>query len=130
MDLKELLRLAARYPRLSMPSHWRFVVVQIHALKAALRRGVRPTAADSSPQRSLLYSDMVDALDRMPDFPAILAAATSAMPGSAPRDLRQPVQRPSAAWGQARANIALGYLLHEHAESKITRPLHGFQPGR
>ena len=65
-DLTELLRLAGRAPSAFNAQPWRFVVVQDAALKADLA-----TAASGqqqvlrAPATIVLYSDMVDAPDRL-----------------------------------------------------------------
>ena len=67
-DLTELLRLAARAPSAFNAQPWRFVVVQDPALKAALSAAAYGQQQIlRAPATIVLYSDMVDALDRMPD---------------------------------------------------------------
>ena len=131
-DLTELLRLAARAPSAFNAQPWRFVVVQDAALKSELAAAAYgQQQIIRAPATIVLYSDMVDALDRMPE----------SMHPDMPQDKRdagvesfratfanQSVDERET-WGQGQANIALGYLLLL-AESKgyATSPMLGFQP--
>lgn len=131
-DLMELLRLASRAPSAFNAQPWRFIIVQNPALKAELSAAAYGQQQIlRAPATIVLYSDMVDALKRMPE----------SMHPDMPQDkrdagvesFRATFAGQSAAeretWGQAQANIALGYLLLL-AESKgyATSPMLGFQP--
>ena len=131
-DLTELLRLAARAPSAFNVQPWRFVVVQNPSLKAELSAAAfNQQQIIRAPATIVIYSDMVDALERMPE----------SMHPDMPQDQRDAgvasfrtrFANQSAAeretWGEAQSNIALGYLLLL-AESKgyATSPMLGFQP--
>lgn len=131
-DVRELLRLAGRAPSAYNAQPWRFVVVQDAELKARLAEaayGQRQVAA--APAVIVLYSDMVDALERMPesfhpDLPQDQRdAGVAGFRGTFVN--QSPEQR--EVWGNAQSNIALGYLLLL-AESLgyATSPMLGFEP--
>ena len=131
-DLRELLRLAGRAPSAFNAQPWRFVVVQDAALKtrlAAAANGQQQVLR--APATIVMYSDMLSALERMPE----------SMHPDMPQDKRDAgvdnfratftiqsvAEREN--WGVAQCNIALGYLLLL-AESMgyATSPMLGFQP--
>ncbi len=133
-ELQELLRLAARAPSAFNAQPWRFVVVQDAELKTAL------TAAAYGQQQILrapativLYSDMVSALERMPEamHPDMPADKRDAGVASFRGTFANQTADERETWGQHQANIALGYLLLL-AESKgyATSPMLGFQPDK
>ena len=131
-DLTELLRLAARAPSAFNAQPWRFVVVQDAALKAALAAAAYgQQQIVRAPATIVLYSDMVDALDRMPDsmHPDMPQDKRDAGVESFRATFANQSEADRETWGQAQANIALGYLLLL-AESKgyATSPMLGFQP--
>ena len=131
-DLTELLRLAARAPSAFNAQPWRFVVVQEPALKAALSAAAyNQQQILRAPAIIVLYSDMVDALDRMPDsmHPDMPQDKRDAGVESFRATFANQSEAERETWGQAQANIALGYLLLL-AESKgyATSPMIGFQP--
>ena len=131
-DLRELLRLAGRAPSAFNAQPWRFVVVQDAALKASLAAAAYgQQQIVRAPATIVMYSDMQDALARMPE----------SMHPDLPRDKRdagvasfratftkQSVEEREN-WGAAQSNIALGYLLLL-AESMgyATSPMLGFEP--
>lgn len=133
-DLQELLRLAGRAPSAFNAQPWRFVVVQDPALKAGLAAAAYGQQQIlRAPATIVLYSDMIDALARMPE----------SMHPDMPEDKRDagvksfrdmfagPSEAERETWGQGQANIALGYLLLL-AESKgyATSPMLGFEPAK
>ena len=130
--LTELLRLAARAPSAFNAQPWRFVVVQDPALKAALSAAAYGQQQIlRAPATIVLYSDMVDALDRMPDsmHPDLPQDKRDAGVESFRATFANQSEAERETWGQAQANIALGYLLLL-ADSKgyATSPMLGFQP--
>lgn len=131
-DLTELLRLAARAPSAFNAQPWRFVVVQDPALKAALAAAAYGQQQIlRAPATIVLYSDMVAALDRMPDsmHPDMPQDKRDAGVESFRATFASQSEAERETWGLAQANIALGYLLLL-AESKgyATSPMLGFQP--
>jgi nitroreductase len=133
-DLKELVQLAARAPSAYNAQPWRFVIVQDSNLKnqlAAAAYGQLQVA--SAPAVIVLYSDMEDALARMPesvhpDLPADKrdAGVVSFRAGFEGQSVEQ-----RETWGAMQSNIALGYLLLL-AESRGygTSPMLGFDAER
>lgn len=131
-DLRELLRLAGRAPSAYNAQPWRFVVVQDAALRtklAAAAYGQQQVLR--APATIVLYSDMIDALDKMPE---------SMHPGM-PEDKRVEgvasfratfagqSEAEREAWGNAQSNIALGYLLLlAETMGYATSPMLGFDP--
>lgn len=131
-DLTELLRLAARAPSAFNAQPWRFVVVQDPALKAALSSAAYGQQQIlRAPATIVLYSDMVAALDRMPEsmHPDMPQDKRDAGVESFRATFANQSEAERETWGLAQANIALGYLLLL-AESKgyATSPMLGFQP--
>lgn len=131
-DLRELLRLAGRAPSAYNVQPWRFVVVQDTDLKARLAAAAYgQQQIVRAPATIVMYSDMQNALERMPE----------SMHPDMPHDQRdagvesfratftnQSVEERES-WGVGQSNIALGYLLLL-AESKgyATSPMLGFEP--
>ena len=133
-EIRELLRLAGRAPSAYNAQPWRFVVVQDQELRTKL------TAAAYGQQQVLrapativLYSDMVDALARMPesmhpDMPADkreegVASFRATFAGQSAEERE--------AWGNAQSNIALGYLLLlAETMGYATSPMLGFEPDK
>ncbi len=131
-DLTELLRLAAHAPSAFNAQPWRFVVVQDPALKAELAAAAYGQQQIlRAPATIVLYSDMVAALDRMPDsmHPDMPQDKRDAGVESFRATFANQSEDERETWGQGQANIALGYLLLL-AESKGygTSPMLGFQP--
>jgi len=133
-DLRELLRLAGRAPSAYNVQPWRFIVVQDQEVKARLADAAYGQAQVlRAPATIVMYSDMQDALERMPeavhpDMPADQRAA--AVDGFRGTFTNKSVDEREA-WGNAQSNIALGYLLLL-AESLgyATSPMLGFDPER
>ena len=131
-DLRELLRLAGRAPSAYNVQPWRFVVVQDDKLKAKLSAvAYGQQQIVRAPATIVMYSDMQNALERMPE----------SMHPDMPQDKRdvgvetfratftnQSVEEREGG-GVGQSNIALGYLLLL-AESKgyATSPMLGFEP--
>lgn len=131
-DLRKLLRLAGRAPSAYNVQPWRFIVVQDDGLKAQLAQAAYgQQQVLRAPSTIVMFSDMKDALDRMPeamhpDMPADkrLAGVESFRGSFATKSTEE-----REAWGNAQSNIALGYLLLL-AESLgyATSPMLGFDP--
>jgi len=133
-DLRELLRLAGRAPSAYNVQPWRFVVVQDDALKARLAEAAygQPQVL-RAPATIVLYSDMESALERMPEsmHPDLPAEKREAGVASFRGSFTGQTIEEREAWGNAQANIALGYLLLL-AESLgyATSPMLGFDPNK
>jgi nitroreductase len=133
-DLFELLRLAGRAPSAFNVQPWRFVVVEDDDLKAKLAEAAHgQQQVLRAPATIVVYSDMESALQRIPeamhpDMPADKRDAGAQ--GFRANFAKQTVQEREA-WGNAQANIALGYLLLL-AESLgyATSPMLGFDPDK
>jgi nitroreductase len=133
-DLRELLRLAGRAPSAFNVQPWRFVVVQDDAAKSSLAEAAYgQQQVLRAPATIVLYSDMTSALERIadamhPDMPADKRAA--GVESFRARFAGQ-TEEERESWGNAQANIALGYLLLL-AESLgyATSPMLGFDPDK
>lgn len=113
-ELRELLRLAGRAPSAYNAQPWRFVVVRDRELKAKLSAAAYgQQQVISAPATIVLYSDMENALERMPQsaHPGMPDAARDAMVESFRRSFDGKSVAEREEWGNAQANIALGYLL-------------------
>ncbi len=133
-ELRELLRLAGTAPSAYNVQPWRFVVVQDDDIKTRLAEAAYgQQQVLRAPATIVLYSDMVSALERMPE---------SMHPGMADQqrqagveNIRGTFAKQSAdereAWGNAQSNIALGYLLLLAATfGYATSPMLGFDPDK
>ena len=131
-DLRELLRLAGRAPSAYNVQPWRFVVVQDPELKAKLSEAAYGQQQIlRAPATIVMYSDMLSALERMPDsiHPDLPQDKRDAGVASfrATFDNQSAAER--EAWGNAQANIALGYLLLlAETLGYATSPMLGFVP--
>lgn len=131
-DLRELLRLAGRAPSAYNAQPWRFVVVQDETLKEKLSAAAyNQQQVVRAPATIVLYSDMEDALARMPEsaHPDMPADNRNAMVESFRASFANKTVEEREAWGAEQSNIALGYLLLL-AESMgfATSPMLGFDP--
>lgn len=131
-DLRELLRLAGRAPSAYNAQPWRFVVVQDDAVKEKLAEAAYgQQQVLRAPATIVLYSDMANALERMPEsmHPDMPADARAAGVENFRGTFANQSVEEREAWGNAQANIALGYLLLI-AESLgyATSPMLGFDP--
>ena len=131
-DLRELLRLAGRAPSAYNAQPWRFVVVLDDAVKEKLAEAAYgQLQVLRAPATIVLYSDMANALERMPEsmHPDMPADARAAGVENFRGTFANQSVEEREAWGNAQANIALGYLLLI-AESLgyATSPMLGFDP--
>lgn len=133
-ELLELLRLAGRAPSAFNAQPWRFVVVRDDQLKeklAAAAFGQQQVL--SAPATIVIYSDMTDALERIPeamhpDMPEDKreAGVASFRASFAAKSLAE-----REAWGLNQTNIALGYLLLlAEARGYGTSPMLGFDAAK
>ncbi len=130
--ITELLRLTGRAPSAFNVQPWRFVVVRDPALRAQLfAAAYNQQQIVSAPVVIAMYSDMDDFLAQPhevvnPGLPAPKFADTVAMLNRTFGGMTPEVR---AAWGNAQANIALGYmLLLAKTIGLDTSPMLGFQP--
>jgi nitroreductase len=130
-ELRELLRLAGRAPSAFNAQPWRFVVVQDEELKKQLSAAAYGQQQIlRAPATIVMYSDMADALERLPDAMHPDLPAEERIKGIDKfrgTFAKQSVEEREA-WGNAQSNIALGYLLLL-AESfgYATSPMLGFE---
>jgi nitroreductase len=131
-DLRELLRLAGRAPSAYNVQPWRFVVVQDQALKAKLSEAAYgQQQIVRAPATIVMYSDMVSALERMPDsiHPDLPRDKRDAGVASFRNTFTNQTDEQREAWGNAQSNIALGYLLLlAETLGYATSPMLGFDP--
>lgn len=130
LQIEELLALTARAPSAFNVQPWRFIVIRDQALKQQLSAAAyNQQQVVSAPVVIAIYSDMENVLETIeevvnPAMPADKIADTVAMLkrtfGGMPPEVR-------ASWGNAQANIALGYLLLLAKEFGLdTSPMLGF----
>ena len=127
-----MLRLAGRAPSAYNVQPWRFVVVEDAESKAKLSEAAYgQQQIVRAPATLVMYSDMESALERMPDsmHPDMPQDKRDAGVESFRATFATQSVAEREAWGNAQANIALGYLLLL-AESKGygTSPMLGFDP--
>ena len=133
-QVDELLALAGRAPSAFNVQPWRFIVVRDETLKHELQGAAyNQSQVGNAPAVIVMYSDMEDAVANIEDVvsPALApdhAAETAAM---LRRTFGAMTPSDRAAWGNAQANIALGYLLLLAESAGIgTSPMLGFQPDK
>jgi nitroreductase len=133
-DLRELLRLAGRAPSAFNVQPWRFVVVQDESLKAKLSEAAfGQQQIVRAPATIVMYSDMVSALERMPEsiHPDLPPDKRDAGVGSVRGTFTNQSEAQREEWGNAQANIALGYLLLlAETLGYATSPMLGFDPAK
>jgi nitroreductase len=113
-DLIELLRLAGRAPSAYNAQPWRFIVVRDDDLKAKLAEAAfGQQQVLRAPATIVMYSDMADALDRMPEsmHPDMPSEKRDAGVASFRASFASKSDTEREAWGAEQSNIALGYLL-------------------
>jgi nitroreductase len=133
-DLRELLRLAGRAPSAYNVQPWRFVVVQDPTLKARLSEAAYgQQQIVRAPATIVMYSDMVSALERMPEsiHPDLPQDKRDAGVTSFRATFTGQSAEEREAWGNAQSNIALGYLLLlAETLGYGTSPMLGFDPAK
>ena len=133
-DLREMLRLAGRAPSAFNAQPWRFVVVRDEVLKEKLSEAAyNQQQVVRAPATIVIYSDMEDAIERMPEamHPDMPAEKREAGVAGFRATFAKKTIEERAAWGAEQSNIALGYLLLL-AESFgfATSPMLGFEPDK
>lgn len=131
-EIRSLIELTGRAPSAFNVQPWRFIAVRDQALKDQLR-----AAAYNQPQVSgapvvlAMYSDMADVMANLEEIvhPGLDAEKREATLGMLRGSLGGMTPDTLATWGNAQANIALGYLLLlAKSEGFDTSPMLGFQP--
>lgn len=131
-ELRELLRLTGRAPSAYNVQPWRFVVVRDEATKAKLAEAAYgQQQVVRAPATIVMYSDMKDALERIPEamHPDMPEEKRNAAVASFRDSFKAKSEDECETWGAMQTNIALGYLLLL-AESMGfgTSPMLGFDP--
>jgi len=133
-DLIELLRLAGRAPSAFNAQPWRFVVVRDEELKAKLTEAAyNQQQVLRAPATIVMYSDMEDALARMPEamHPDMPSEKRDAGVASFRASFARKSDAEREAWGAEQSNIALGYLLLLAESFGLgTSPMLGFDAAR
>jgi nitroreductase len=131
-DLRELLRLTGRAPSAYNVQPWRFVVVQDEELKKQLSAAAYgQQQIIRAPATIVMYSDMADALDRMPEsiHPDLPEDQKEKGVANFRGTFANQTVEEREAWGNAQSNIALGYLLLiAQGLGYATSPMLGFEP--
>jgi nitroreductase len=133
-ELVELLRLTGRAPSAYNAQPWRFVVVRDEGLKtelAAAAYGQQQVLR--APATIVMFSDMSDALERMPEamHPDMPAEKRDAGVDSFRSSFANKSEAEREAWGLTQTNIALGYLLLlAEAHGYGTSPMLGFDASK
>lgn len=131
-DLHEILRVTGLAPSPWNVQPWRFVIVEDVETKTKLQAAAygQPQVG-SAPAVIVMYSDMTDALNTIEE--TVHPGMRGPQGDKAAADIRATFAGFSdadrAAWGNAEANIALGYLLlTAQAHGYSTSPMLGFVP--
>ncbi len=131
-ELRDLLRLAGRAPSAYNVQPWRFVVVQTPELKQKLSAAAYGQQQIlRAPATIVMYSDMLNALERMPEsvHPDLPADKQQAAVDSFRAMFAAQSSEDRENWGVGQSNIALGYLLLlAEAKGFGTSPMLGFEP--
>jgi nitroreductase len=133
-DLEEILRVTRLAPSPWNLQPWRFVIVEDVATKAKLQEAAYgQSQVGAAPAVIVMYSDMTDALATVEE--TVHPGMKGPQGDKAAADIRDTFSRFSdadrAAWGNAEANIALGYLLlAAQAHGYSTSPMLGFMPDK
>lgn len=133
-ELHRLLELTGRSPSAHNLQPWRFVAVRDQAVKNALKdASYGQKQVGAAPVVIAMYADMDDVMASLgqvvhPDLTPEKRASTIAM---LEKTFGGMTPEARATWGNAQANIALGYLLLiAKSEGFDTSPMLGFEPDR
>jgi nitroreductase len=133
-DLLELLRLAGRAPSAYNAQPWRFIVVRDEELKAKLAEAAfNQQQVLRAPATVVIYSDMADALERMPEamHPDMPSEKREAGVASLRATFAKKSEAERESWGAEQSNIALGYfLLLAESFGLGTSPMLGFDAAK
>lgn len=130
-DIRSLLELTGRAPSAYNLQPWRFIVVRDPALKEQLRAAAyNQGQVSSAPVVIAMYSDMDDVMATLDEVvhPGLDAEKREATIGMLRKTFGGMAPEARHTWGNAQANIALGYLLLlARSEGFDTSPMLGFQ---
>lgn len=133
-DLREILRLTSLAPSANNVQTWRFAVVQNKTLQEKLQEvAYNQGQVTSAPAVIILYSDMEDVLESAEEIfhPGLGAEQIKTRAQGLRQQQGSMSVEQRAAWANAQANIALGYLLiAARGLGYDTVPMLGFQPDR
>lgn len=133
-DLREILRLVSLAPSANNVQTWRFAVVQNKALQAKLQEAsFNQAQVSNAPAVIVLYSDMEDVLANLEDIfhPGLGAEQIKVRAENFRKSWEPKTLAERAAWANAQANIALGYLMiAARGLGYDTVPMLGFQPDK
>lgn len=130
-EIRSLLELTGRAPSAFNVQPWRFVVVRDQALKDQLRAAAyNQSQVSSAPVVIAMYSDMDDVMASFDEVvhPGLDAEKREGTLGMLRNTFGGMTPEVRTGWGNAQANIALGYLLLlAKSEGFDTSPMLGFQ---
>jgi nitroreductase len=133
-EILEILALAGRAPSAWNLQPWRFVVVTDPTTKQLLQAAAfGQTQVGRAPAVIVLYSDMVDALERLDGalHPAMPSPAREKSHADILGSFAAQSPRQRDQWGRCQANIALGYLLLVlESRGFGSSPMLGFDPAQ
>jgi nitroreductase len=133
-ELLELLRLTGRAPSAYNAQPWRFIVVRDDETRARLAAAAfGQQQVLRAPATIVMYSDMADALERMPEsmHPDMPEDKRSAGVDSFRSSFAGKSVAEREAWGLGQTNIALGYLLLlAESHGYGTSPMLGFDASK
>jgi nitroreductase len=113
-DLREILRLTSLAPSAWNLQTWRFAVVQNPELQTRLQGAAyNQSQVTNAPAVVILYSDMEDVLSNIRDVfhPGMGDERIEQSAAGVLRNFEHRSVEERAAWANAQANIALGYLM-------------------
>ncbi|WP_027481621.1 nitroreductase family protein [Deinococcus pimensis] len=133
-DLREILRLTSLAPSANNVQTWRFAVVQNKDLQARLQEAsYNQQQVTNAPAVIVLYSDMEDVLANVREIfhPGMGEEQINQRAANFAKGFESQSVQERAAWANAQANIALGYLLlAARGLGYDTVPMLGFEPAK
>jgi nitroreductase len=130
-EIRSLLELTGRAPSAYNVQPWRFIVVRDQALKDQLRAAAyNQPQVSNAPAVIAMYSDMDDVMAKLEEVvhPGLDAEKREGTLGMLRNTFGGMAPENRNTWGNAQANIALGYLLLlAKSEGFDTSPMLGFQ---
>ncbi len=133
-DLREILRLTGLAPSANNVQTWRFAVVQNKDLQQQLKEvSYNQQQVTNAPAVIIIYSDMEDVLANAEEIfhPGMGDEQIKARADGLRKQMEPQTVEERAAWANAQANIALGYLMiAARGLGYDTVPMLGFQPDK
>ena len=133
-DLREILRLTGLAPSANNVQTWRFAVVQNKDIQQQLQAAAyNQQQVTNAPAVIVLYSDMEDVLASAEEIfhPGMGEEQIRARAEGFRKQMEPQTVEERAAWANAQANIALGYLMiAARGLGYDTVPMLGFQPDK